>query len=464
MSHVGCRIVVVDDDQQMLEMLKDYLESQQCKVKDFSSARAAFGAISQKHDLFGDGSAPDLIITDLNMPEMDGIELIQNLKRLDNDLPVVLITAHASIESAVEATRRGAFSYVVKPFKLSEFIITVDRAISHGKLARENSILKSQVTQSFKKGNIIGKSPAIRQVFDLIDRVAKATANIFVTGESGTGKELVARAIHEESPRSQKQFVAINCAAIPENLLESELFGHVKGSFTGAVADKVGLFEEAHGGTLFLDEIGDLNLPLQAKLLRVLQDKEIRPIGSTKSKKIDVRLITATHKDLRAAVKAGEFREDLYYRLSVIPVALPPLRDRTEDIPILAHHFLKKYSAINGSPVEGFTSAAMEKLLRSPFPGNVRELENLIERAVVLATGAQLGVADVSFEAEGGGEGVLADSASDWPTLSELEKRYILAVLEKVGGKKEKAADILGINRRTLYRKELEYSGQEHSQ
>ncbi|MEO0336084.1 MAG: sigma 54-interacting transcriptional regulator, partial [Pseudomonadota bacterium] len=230
------------------------------------------------------------------------------------------------------------------------------------------------------------------------------------------------------------------------------------GSFTGAVTDKVGLFEEASGGTLFLDEIGDLNLSLQAKLLRVLQDREIRPIGATKSKKIDVRLITATHKDLKQAVKKGEFREDLYYRLSVIPVGLPALRDRREDIPLLAHHFLKKYSALNGIEAEGFSSAAMAKLIRSPFPGNVRELENLIERAVVLSGGGELGVESVSFEVEEGGESVLADSANDWPTLHELEKRYIKAVLEKVSGKKEKAAEILGINRRTLYRKELEYN------
>lgn len=312
------------------------------------------------------------------------------------------------------------------------------------------------------KTEIIGKSPLMLEIFDLIHRVSKATANVLITGESGTGKEQVARAIHHAGPRSHHAFVAINCTAIPETLMESELFGHAKGSFTGAHVRKKGLFEEAEGGTLFLDEIGDMDLPLQAKLLRVLQERKIRAVGDIHDHPIDVRIIAATHKDIKAAVKNGSFRDDLYYRLNVIPVALPPLRHRKEDIPLLAESFRKKFAQANHSPVVGFTSRALVKLISMPWEGNVRELENSIERAVVLCQGTFIDADDFPEVPESGPseifpKSLFTEDSSHFPTVEEFEKKYIQFILAKSGGKKEKAAQILGLNRRTLYRKEREY-------
>ena len=462
MTHCKGNIVVVDDDNEMRSMLADFLTDQDYEVRTFPAAQPAIEALVQKRLNYSDNKGPDVVITDLAMPEMDGLELIQNLRPNYPDLPIILITAYGSIDSAVEATRKGAYAYVVKPFKLNEFEVTVEKALSHSNLLRENTTLREEVKKTWSQGKIIGKSRAMQHVFELVSRVSKATANVLITGESGTGKELVAHSIHENGPRKDKPFVAINCTAIPDTLLEAELFGYVKGSFTGAIGDKKGLFEEADGGTLFLDEIGDLNLSLQAKLLRVLQEKEIKPVGSTKSKKVDVRIITATHKDLKQSVKEGEFREDLYYRLSVIPIHVPSLQQRKEDIPLLANHFLKKYSALNGARVRGFSSTALDKLINNQWDGNVRELENLIERTVVLCDKELIDVEDIILQNEEGAEMVFQDAVQDWPTLEELEKRYILAVLEKVGGRKEKASQILGINRRTLYRKELEYRSARH--
>ncbi|MCB0363649.1 MAG: sigma-54-dependent Fis family transcriptional regulator, partial [Bdellovibrionales bacterium] len=298
----------------------------------------------------------------------------------------------------------------------------------------------------------------MHSVFELIDRVSKASANVLITGESGTGKEMVARAIHENGLRSGKPFVAINCTAIPESLLESELFGHAKGSFTGAFARKKGLFEEAEGGTLFLDEIGDLDMSLQAKLLRVLQERKIKAVGDNVYKDIDVRIVAATHKDLGEAIKDGRFRDDLFYRLAVIPIHIPPLRHRRDDIPILARHFLQKYGSANNSPVKGFTAAAIEKLMNYRWDGNVRELENIVERVVVLTSKEMVDACDLPFSGSVDSvEDFFASAVSSLPTVSDLEKRYMKYVLEKTGGRKEKASQILGINRRTLYRKEREY-------
>jgi DNA-binding NtrC family response regulator len=306
-------------------------------------------------------------------------------------------------------------------------------------------------------GDVIGKSAGMKAVFDLVGRVSAATANILITGESGTGKEMVARAIHQSGPRMNKPFVAINCSAIPETLLESELFGHAKGSFTGAIQRKRGLFEEADGGTLFLDEIGDMNVSLQSKLLRVIQERKVRAVGENIARDVDVRLIAATHKDLKAAIKEGRFREDLYYRLSVIPIVIPPLRHRKEDIPLLAEHFLKKYAATNNAKVKGFTKRAMAKLVGLKWEGNVRELENMVERAVVLCQESLIDEADIPSPETRNAEEFFGSATTDFPTVSQLEKRYIQLVLEKTGGRKDKAAQILGINRRTLYRKEREY-------
>ncbi len=306
-------------------------------------------------------------------------------------------------------------------------------------------------------GNVIGKSASMKAIFDLVSRVSQATANVLVTGESGSGKEMIARAIHQGGPRSAKPFIAINCTAIPEALLESELFGHAKGSFTGAIQRKRGLFEDAEGGTLFLDEIGDMNPLLQSKLLRVIQERKVRAVGDNVDKPVDVRIIAATHKDLKAAIREGRFREDLYYRLRVIPIVIPSLRYRRDDIPLLAEHFLKKYSAVNNSKVKGFSKRAVAKLVEQKWEGNVRELENVVERAVVLCTGTLIDEADIPTPEVQNADSFFSGAIEDFPTVNQLEERYIKVVLEKTAGRKDKAAQILGINRRTLYRKEREY-------
>ncbi len=458
MAQFKGRILVVDDDQEIREMLFDYLTSMNYEVIMYEDAVRAYKDLSQGFvGLSYSPSSIDAIITDLSMPGMNGIEFIQKVKKIDTQAAIILITAFGTIESAIEATKVGAYSYIVKPFKLNELELTLRRAIAHSRLQKENIVLKQEVKKSWKFGRIIGKSKAIKKVLDLVERVANATANVLITGESGTGKEIIAKAIHENGSRQDKPFVAVNCSAIPENLMESEFFGHVKGSFTGAYADKAGLFEEASGGTLFLDEIGDLDLGLQAKLLRVLQERTIKPVGSTKMKKIDVRVITATHKDLSEAIKSGEFREDLYYRLCVIPVKVPSLKERREDIPLLAEHFLTKYSALNNSGVVGFTAEATKKLIMHDWAGNVRELENLIERLSVLSRNKYIDASEISTRESNSSEAFYSQAVSNWPTIDRLEKKYIEAVLEKVEGKKERAAKILGINRRTLYRKEKEY-------
>ncbi len=451
------RIVVVDDDAEMRSLLQDSLESDGYGVSAFSSAPAALEALGSGGALAADCEAGDidLIISDIKMPQMDGIEFTRRVKSERPEIPVILITAFGSIETALEAMRKGAFHYIVKPFKLAEISVSVQKGIEHRSLTRDNTALKRELKKTWGQGDIIGKSAAMRQVFDLVERVAPAAANVLITGESGTGKEMVARAIHGRGPRAGRPFVAINCTAIPETLLESELFGHAKGSFTGAYQRKRGLFEEAEGGTLFLDEIGDMNFALQAKLLRVIQERKIRAVGENTDRSIDVRIIAATHKDLKKAIQDGIFREDLYYRLSVIPIVIPPLRHRADDIPLLADFFLRKAAAANGSRVGGFTRRAMTRLLSGRWEGNVRELENVVERAVVLAQGQWVDEADLPDPGSQTPEEFYAQATRDFPTLEELEKRYIRLVLEKTGGKKEQASQILGINRRTLYRKEL---------
>lgn len=466
-------ILVIDDDAEMRSMVADFLRSEGHQVSECRLASEALQKIGRgEYVLTGatSGGAPrlDCVISDLNMPEMTGIEFTQKFKELAPDIPVILITAFGSIETAIEAIRKGAFDYTTKPFKLAEMSVTVERALKFRDLHLENARLQTEIDSSSTFARIIGKSPGMKEVFDLIRRVAPASANVLITGESGTGKERVARAIHDEGPRRAKRFIAINCTAIPETLLESELFGHAKGSFTGAVGRKRGLFEEADGGTIFLDEIGDMDLALQAKLLRVIQERKIRAVGDNIDREVDVRIIAATHKDLKAAIKNNSFREDLYYRLAVIPIVIPPLRHRREDIPLLADHFLRKYASMNNSIVKGFTKEAMARLMSMPWEGNVRELENIIERAVVLARGEQIDSSDLPGPAHGDVESFFASTQSGTlPTLEDIERRYIKFVLEKTGGRKEKAAQILGVNRRTLYRKEREYgfvadTGEDH--
>ncbi len=451
MADIKKHIVIVDDDDAMRSLLRDFL-APDARVTDFPLATKALEYLTRSgiDDV-------DLIISDINMPEMTGTEFAAKSRELRPKVPVILITAFGSIESAIEAIRRGAFDYIVKPFQLSEISVTIERALRFRDLETENRRLKVAIRSANSFSDIVGKSPGMQQVFDLVGRVSQATANVLVMGESGTGKERVARAIHNLGPRAKKAFVAINCTAIPETLLESELFGHARGSFTGAVGRKKGLFEEAEGGTIFLDEIGDMDASVQAKLLRVIQERKIRPVGDTIDKTIDVRVIAATHKDLKAAIKDGRFREDLYYRLSVIPIVIPPLRHRPEDIPLLAEHFLEKYAAANASKVTGFAPEAMRRLVSMSWEGNVRELENVIERAVVLCRGDKIETGDLPHVETSDAETVLAQASAQMPTLDELERRYMKLVLEKTGGRKEKAAQILGVNRRTLYRKEREY-------
>lgn len=444
-------VVIVDDDPGMRNLLSDFLGAESYLSHAYSSAEETLVAIRNRV------VEPDVVITDLKLSQMDGLELMCTLKQEFPDLPVVLATGYGSVDTAIEAMKSGAHDYVVKPFKLFELSVVLERAIEKHRLAQDNSALRQEVQKSWGVGNVLGKSAAMKTIFDLVERVSKSATNVLIAGESGTGKEMVARLLHSLGPRAQKPFIAINCSAIPETLLESELFGHAKGSFTGAAQRKKGLFEEANGGTIFLDEIGDMSPPLQAKLLRVIQERKIRAVGDNVLQDVDVRIIAATHKDLKAAIKQNLFREDLYYRLSVIPVTLPPLRKRVEDIPVLAEHFLRKYAAANGANIRGFTKRALAKLMKSRWEGNVRELENVIERAVVLSTGTLLDTNDIPDSEVVSPDLFVKEATSDFPTTSELEARYIRMVLDKTGGRKDKAAEILGMNRRTLYRKVHEY-------
>jgi two-component system, NtrC family, response regulator HydG len=449
------QILVIDDDHEMRSLLKDFFTELGYSMSEYASASQALAQMQNDHGMNADDI--DLIISDINMPGMSGLEFTETFKRINAKIPIILITAFGSIETAIDSIRKGAFDYIVKPFKLDELSVTVERALEFTQLRRDNKILRDEIKQSHAFRGIVGKSQGMQEVFDLIKRVAPAQANVLISGESGTGKERVARAIHELGPRGQKPFVAINCTAIPDTLLESELFGHAKGSFTGAIQRKRGLFEEADGGTVFLDEIGDMDQALQAKLLRVIQEKKVRSVGDNVDRPIDVRILAATHKDLKAAIKNGTFREDLFYRLSVIPIVIPPLRHRPEDIAPLAEFFLKKFAAENGSNIQGFTKEAMERLIQLPWEGNVRELENLVERCVVLGKGNFIEVEDLPVAKIDETESFFAQTKGTVQTLEEVEKRYIRFVLEKAGGKKEKAAQMLGVNRRTLYRKEREY-------
>ncbi len=447
-------VVVIDDDLQMRSLIIEFLKQSNYFVKSFSDGLEAMHFLKSSSS---EAQQVELVLTDLRMPDMDGLTVLNQLKPLRPNIPVIIMTAHASVETAVDGLRKGAFDYIVKPFKLSEISHAVEKAISYGRLQRQNKTLASELKKTWSLNEIVGKSSAMQVIFDLIERVAVAQSNILITGESGSGKEVVAKAIHSRSSRAKKAFVAINCTAIPHTLLESELFGHAKGAFTGAVERKKGLFEEAEGGTLFLDEIGDLDFALQAKLLRVIQERKIKPVGDTQMKDINVRIIAATHKDLKKAILEKNFREDLYYRLSVIPILVPPLRHRQDDIPLLAQHFLNKYAVLNNKLVTGFSFEIMQKLILMPWPGNVRELENLIERLVVLTHNSILQADEIQDSDQKSHESFYGEATDDSPTLEQLEKRYIQMILSKTADKKEKAAQILGINRRTLYRKEKEY-------
>jgi two-component system response regulator HydG len=389
------------------------------------------------------------VLTDLVMDEVDGLALLRAALEAQPGARVILMTAFASLETAIEAMRQGAYDYLTKPFKLGEASLAVQRALEDRRLREENRRLRAQVEERFRLDALLGRSRAMQAVFERIRAVSDGDASILLLGESGTGKELAAHAIHHGSARQRRPFVAVNCTAIPENLLESELFGHERGAFTGADRARRGLFAEAHGGTIFLDEVGDLPPSVQGKLLRVLQDKAVRPLGGAQEIQLDVRVISATNRDLQALLAEGKFREDLFYRLAVIPIRLPTLRERPEDIPMLAAQFLERAAAAQGKRFEGFDDEAQAWLLQHRWPGNVRELENVVERAATLARGPHITRADLGIEFTGTSGLELGVR----PTLAELEDRYVRRVLEETKGDKAAAARILGVSVRTLQRR-----------
>jgi len=441
------QILIVDDEPEMCALLSDVLRDAGCVVETASSGEQALARMGER-----DFAA---VITDLNMKGMPGLTLLREIKRLHPDTNVIIMTAFGSIESAIEAMKQGAYDYVMKPVKSEEIALITQKAVREALLRKELLWLRRAVEKEYSFNQILGKSKPVQAVFELIRRITPSPSNVLITGESGTGKELVARAIHYNSPRAQGPFIPVNCAAIPEHLLESEMFGHVKGAFTDAKSDRKGLFEEAQGGTLFLDEISELPMSLQAKLLRALQEKEIRRVGGVRSISVDARVIAATNLDLTGQVKAKQFREDLYYRLNVIEVPMPPLRERTEDIPLLVMHFIKKYAEPMKKPVGGLTEGALALLMDYAWPGNVRELENVIERGVTLTRGDKIVPEDLpqAVRGDSGDRQMVEEAAEKTRTLAEVERAYILRVLEKTAGNKYQAAQILGIDRKTLYRK-----------
>ncbi len=438
------KILVVDDDEGMREFLDIMLTRE---GYDVATAPGASKALSQcKKEKF------DLILTDLKMPKVDGIEFLKSVKEINNETIVILITAYASPETAVSAMKEGAYDYVEKGFHIDDIKTIVSSALEKRGVKGQDALFLKEVEDAVSFGNMIGKSKGMLKVYSLIKKVAETPTNVLILGESGTGKELVARAIHDNSPRKTMPFEVINCGGVPESLLESELFGYVKGAFTGAYGDKSGLFEIARGGTIFLDEIGDLPPLLQVKLLRVVQEKTFRRVGGTEEKKVDVRIISATNKNLEEKVKDGSFREDLYFRLNVIPIKIPPLRERKEDLAVLAKHFIAKYSKEFNKEIRTISSYAMELLMKYPFPGNVRELENIIERSVALEASNIILPENLALTGAQHEVGTFADA--DIPDdglnlneeLAKFEKQLIEKALKKAGGSKTKAAEILQVS------------------
>ena len=442
------KILVVDDEQSMTQFLGIVLRKEGYDVTTVNSGRDALEKVKSE--------AFDVVITDIKMPGMDGIQLLNGVKKHDPSLPVVIMTAYASQQSAIDAVNLGAFQYLIKNAKNDEIKLVVRNALEIRRVRTENLFLKRELKKGHEEKTIIGSSDEMVKVFKMVDRVADSEATILIQGESGTGKELVAREIHYRSRRAQGSFVSINCGAIPRDLLESNLFGHVKGSFTGAVRDSTGLFQVAEGGTFFLDEIGDMPHATQVKLLRALQEREIIPVGGTQPIKIDCRLVAATNADLEKEVAEGRFRADLFYRLNVIPIKLPSLRLRRDDIPLLVDHFLQRHAA--GGTIKTVNKEAVDLLMKYDWPGNVRELENVMERALVLDESGAIEPEDLPEKIRFGVQqkGTLVID-SPTMTLEELEREYILRVLHHTRWQKKRASEILGINASTLYRKLLSY-------
>jgi DNA-binding NtrC family response regulator len=435
------KILVVDDEESMCKFMEIMLKKEGYQVSISQDAPTALERVKSENY--------DLVIADLMMPEISGLELLSRVKSINPDLDFIVMTAFASVDSAIEALKKGAFDYITKPFRVDEIKIAVRKSLEQKKIARENIFLKKELKTKFDFDCFIGNSAEIVKLKKMAKRIARSDSIVLIEGESGTGKELIARAIHYHSPRSDKPFVAINCAALPENLLESELFGHVKGSFTGAIKDKEGMFKVADGGTFFLDEVGMTSPAIQAKLLRVLEEKEITP---------DVRLIAATNADLEQEVKLGNFRADLYYRLHVIPIRIPPLRERKDDIKLLSTYFVRKYCQKMQIEEKNITGEAMNRLLSNKWPGNVRELENALEHAVLLSKSNQITTEDLPQKIKEGKEiDLVTEAQPTAPALEIIEKAYIFWVLNQAGWQKSKAASILGIDSSTLYRKIEKY-------
>jgi DNA-binding NtrC family response regulator len=441
------RILVVDDDPEMVSMLGDVLGDAGYQTLRANSGAEAMQVVAREH--------PDLLISDLRMSGMSGHQLQRELKTLAPELPVVIITAFGSIETAVESMRLGAFDYVTKPFSNDELLLVVERALDDRRLRREVHRLRDELAQRYGFDTILTRSEKVRAQLEVLKHVADTTATVLITGESGVGKDLFARALHYHSPRHEGPFVAINCAAIPDNLLESELFGYERGAFTDARQAKQGLFQSAHGGTLFLDEIGEMPHALQAKLLRVLEDRRVRPIGATRETPVDVRIVAATNAKLEDAIAAGRFRTDLFYRIATVTIAIPPLRERPEDIALLARHFAARAASESGRAALQIDDEAMACLTRHSWPGNVRELQNAIQHAAILCRGDHISRDDLPPRITGAAlSGINLDGAvATGLTLDELEREYIRATLASVDGNKSEAAAILGIDRKTLYRK-----------
>jgi DNA-binding NtrC family response regulator len=444
------KVLVVEDEELMRTILRNLLENEGYQVVTADSAENALEIFSS--------AEIDLTLTDIRMAGMDGLQLLDQIKTIDTEALVIIMTAYSSVDSAIAALRKGVYDYVTKPFVNEDLLQTVRNALRTKELFRENRALRRELDQKYSFSEIIGNSASMQAVFRLIEKVASTNANILIQGESGTGKELVARAIHRHSPRNDKPFIAINCGALPESLLESELFGHTKGSFTGAIADKKGLFRAAEGGTLFLDEIGEVPNALQVKLLRALQEHEVTPVGATLPVKFDARIVAATNRNLEEEVGKGNFREDLFYRLNVIEIFLPPLRERREDIPLLVKHFIAKIAKEQKTKEKSVGKDAMSALLNYQWQGNIRELQNAIERAFILS-GNEIDLESLPPKLKNNSNHgfEIRDPDGLHPTLEEVERRYVLEILKSVNQDKTLAANILGIDLSTLYRKLKRY-------
>jgi two-component system response regulator HydG len=450
-SDMKPKILVVDDESSHRQMIKAVLSAEGYEIREAADGNQAVKAVEEKFH--------DLILMDIRMPGPSGIESLQKIKDISPGIPIIIMTAYASVNTAIDALKSGAYDYLTKPLDIEELKILVAKALRFQKLEQENIYLKEQLNDRFDFSKIIGRSPAMKQLFETMALVAPSEATVLIVGESGTGKELIANAIHQNSARAQRPFIKVNCAALPETLLESELFGHEKGAFTGAAARRQGRFQLAHNSSILLDEIGEMSPTTQAKILRVLQEREFEPIGSTQTIKVDTRVIAATNKNLEEEIKQGRFREDLFYRINVVTIKVPPLRERHDDIPLLADFFLKRFAEKNRRVIKGFTPRAMDLLMRYDWAGNARELENIVERAVIMARGDMItpmefpeNLKELDQELKEARIDIAAGRS-----LKEIEKEMILRTLEETEGNRTHAANILGISRRTLQLKLKEY-------